>query len=209
MTGLVAQPGPIRGTITYAENDFRSRIEADGTCTFIPGSFATIVDRYSGTWDGTRGFITMSERPGAGWHMTSSFFVDRNVPVFPLAVSGKIDGRQANATATIQYRTQDVGTAGGVYVFALAPASRVQGANNPGVLKVGYAKVVGKTNHETPIACVLAQLTAAGQMVAVSSSNLAANGCRLSGLRRRQRRNRSLPRFGECTEQQYRDSADT
>src|SRR5688572_684560 len=116
VTGLVAQPGPIQGTITYAENDFRSRIEPDGTCTFIPGSFATIVDRYTGTWDGSRGVVTMSERPGAGWALTSSFFVDRNVPVFPLAVSGKIDGRQANANATLQFRTQDVGTTGNVYV---------------------------------------------------------------------------------------------
>lgn len=176
ITGLVAQPGPIRGTITYAENDFRSRIEADGTCTFIPGSFATIVDRYTGTWDGSRGFVTMSERPGAGWHMTSSFSVDQNVPVFPLSVSGKIDGRLANATATIQYRPQDLGTAGSVYVFALAPASRVTGASSTAKHSpTGWmAQAQDGQTMADPIPCVLAQLNSRGQLVAVSASDLQA-----------------------------------
>jgi hypothetical protein len=93
-------------------------------------------------------------------------------PVFPMTVTSNINTATATASAQIQYRPQDVGTQGSVFVFALAPASRVQGADTAGVLKVGRAKDEKKA--DTPIACVLAQLNASGQMVAVTSANLAA-----------------------------------
>jgi hypothetical protein len=89
-----------------------------------------------------------------------------------MVVRANIDAVTATAAADIQFRPQDVGTQGSVFVFALAPASRVQAAETEGVLKVGFAKDDKKA--DTPIACVLAQLNASGQMVAVTSSNLAA-----------------------------------
>jgi hypothetical protein len=46
-----------------------------------------------------------------------------------------------------------VGTTGSVFVFALAPATRVLAAEATGVLKVGLAKDEKKA--DTPIACVL------------------------------------------------------
>ena len=95
-----------------------------------------------------------------------------STPVFPMTVTSDINGTTATASAQIQFRPQDVGTQGSVYVFALAPQDRVQGAQNADVLKVGHAR--GGRKADTPIACVLAQLNASGQMVAVSSANLAA-----------------------------------
>ena len=93
-------------------------------------------------------------------------------PVFPMTVTSTITATSATASAAIQYRPQDVGSSGSVFVFALAPATRVLAAEAEGVLKVGFAKDEKKA--DTPIACVLAQLNSAGQMVAVTSANLAA-----------------------------------
>ena len=73
------------------------------------------------------------------------------VPVFLVVVSAA----NAIVSANIQYRAQDVGTSGSVYVFALVPAT---------LLKVA---------KDGPAPCVLAQLTPSG-LQQVSASNLQA-----------------------------------
>ncbi|MEO7743691.1 MAG: hypothetical protein ABIR98_12190 [Usitatibacter sp.] len=93
-------------------------------------------------------------------------------PVFPMVVTSNITPTSATASAQIQFKPEDVGSSGSIFVFALAPATRVLAAETEGVLKVGFAKDEKKA--DTPIACVLAQLNASGQMVAVTSANLAA-----------------------------------
>ena len=104
-----------------------------------------------------------------------TFKVDSAVipPVFPMTVRSNIDAVQATASADIQFRPQDVGTTGSVYVFALAPATRVQGSQAADVFKVGIAEGPA-AKADAPVACVLAQLNAAGQMVAVNANNLLA-----------------------------------
>ena len=82
-------------------------------------------------------------------------------PVFGMEVESEIDALIATATARITFRPQDVGTQQSIFVFAIAPESEVL-----------EAKSVSK--DDVPIGCVFAQLNAAGQMVAVNSSNLAA-----------------------------------
>ena len=90
------------------------------------------------------------------------------------ATTGK--GRDADVLevqAEVFFRPEDIGRTASLFTFALAPASGVRGGESSDAVRVGMAKLAGR-KADTPIACVLAQLNAGGQMVAVTSSNLAA-----------------------------------
>ncbi len=88
------------------------------------------------------------------------------VPVFPVVATGTL----SSVTANIRFRTQDVGTLGSVYVFALAPANIVKGGQAAKEAHIGpLAKGAPK---DVPVQCVLAQLNASGQLQAVSASSL-------------------------------------
>jgi hypothetical protein len=87
-------------------------------------------------------------------------------PVFPMTVTANITPVSATATAAIQYRAQDVGTAGSVYVFAVAPAGQVRGGRDPDAMPVG--KAIGAKAD----ACVISQLNSSGQLVAVTTAQL-------------------------------------
>ena len=86
-------------------------------------------------------------------------------PVFPMVVRSNITTTSATALADIQFRPQDVGSSGSVFVFALAPVDIVKAAPD------GTAPfVVGKTvstvgaKADPGVACVLAQLDSSGQL---------------------------------------------
>ena len=87
-------------------------------------------------------------------------------PVFPMTVTANITPTVANASAQIQYRAQDVGTSGSVFVFAVAPASQVHGVRADSI-QVGKA-------FEKAEACVISQLAPNGTLTAVSSAQLQA-----------------------------------
>ena len=96
-------------------------------------------------------------------------------PVFPMVVTGSITPTVANINAAIQYRPQDVGSTGSVYVFALAPANLVTNAAVSLDKHIGpVARGSGSNAKETPVACVLAQLTAGGQLTAATAGSLQA-----------------------------------
>ena len=171
MTGLtLSQPGPLQGTVTVRNGNFSDQQHANGTCSIRPGTFRDLLLRWDGHWDGQIGRFTL--RFDDGGDDVPGIFKAELPPVFKMQVRSQIDANTATAVADFQPRPQDAGTTQSVFVFAMAPESRVRGANNPDVLKLGKAKDERKA--ETPIGCVLAQLNAAGQMVAVSSANLAA-----------------------------------
>jgi hypothetical protein len=92
--------------------------------------------------------------------------------VFPVTVTSNITAQSATVSARIQYRAEDVGTTGSVYVFAIAPSTLVKGGLAAEAMKIGFAKDESKA--DTPIACVLAQLSQSGQMVAVTAEQLQA-----------------------------------
>jgi len=73
-------------------------------------------------------------------------------------------------SADIQFRAQDVGRQGSVFVFASAPATIVQGGLEAKAVKLGQART--DKAGETP--CVLAQRTSSGQLVALTASQLQA-----------------------------------
>ncbi|HYC35324.1 MAG TPA: hypothetical protein VEC19_02795 [Usitatibacter sp.] len=139
---------------------------------FLPGEDYTLTTSFNAIVD-TR---TVAGLPGAT--NTARYITAANVkiktsaPVFPMTVHASITPTSATASADILYRPEDVGKNGSVFVFALAPATIVSGADTRETMKIGYART--ETKADTPIACVLAQLNAAGQMVAVTSANLAA-----------------------------------
>ena len=174
MTGVnVAQPGTAQGTVTLRNALFNDQQHADGTCSIRPGTFRDLTMNYTGHWDGTRGsFISQYREGGDSFDVPGTFKVDVP-PVFPMVVRATIDATSATASADIQFRPQDVGTTGGVFVFATAPASQVQGGNAPGAMKIGEARNHSK-GFEKADSCVISQVNAAGQLVAVTGTQLQA-----------------------------------
>jgi hypothetical protein len=175
-TGLnLAQPGPLAGTDTVDYPEFLPIISADGTtCTGFTFTGLRSQESYpfSGTWNGTTGSfkVALPIVSGTDYSFSVSFKIDNPPPpVFPMVVSGSITSTVANITADIQFRPQDVGTAGSVYVFALAPATLVK---NAVVTGKHLGPVTNATAKDAPLPCVLAQLTSSGQLTAASSSSL-------------------------------------
>jgi hypothetical protein len=139
---------------------------------FIPGEDYQLLTSFNAIVDSR----TVAALPGASntarYITSTTVRIKTSVPVFPMTVRSTITPTTATASADIQFRPQDVGTNGSVFVFALAPSTIVAGGTASDAMKVGRARTEQKA--DTPIACVLAQLNAAGQMVAVTSANLAA-----------------------------------
>ena len=93
---------------------------------------------------------------------------------FPMTVTANIGPVVSSASASIQYRSEDVGASGSVYTFAVAPATIVKaGPADEPPLTVGFAKSADGAK-DSPVSCVLAQLNASGQLKAVSASSLQA-----------------------------------
>ena len=91
-----------------------------------------------------------------------------------MTVTADIGPTISNASANIQYRPQDVGSSGSVFVFAVAPSSAVKSAadGSPPVV-VGKALPAGGAKADA-VACVLSQLNDAGQLQAVTASSVQA-----------------------------------
>ena len=89
------------------------------------------------------------------------------VPVFGAVASGSF----TDVTAQLSFRPQDVGRSANIYVFALAPADRVSGAAGEAL---PLAKATRGDGLEGEVPCVLAQLTASGQLRGVSASSMQA-----------------------------------
>ena len=126
------------------------------------------------TWDGSTGTFNFFNPPPTATETnitTGSFTADFAAasPVFSLSVSNIAD-ITANASAQIQFRAQDVGQQQSVFVFAMAPINVVQ---NP-IKSAGLTWEFRASPKDLPVQCVLAQLSASGQLVGVSASTLQA-----------------------------------
>ncbi len=153
-------------------NNFRSvTIPAN---TFEPGREYTFLVRFNAFVDDGRN-AALGSYNAAIYRSETAIRVKAERPQpFPMTVTSSIGPTVASASAVIQYRPQDVGSTGSVYVFALAPAdlAKAAPAGDPPL-------VVGKTisangRKDTAVSCVLAQLNASGQLQAVSVSSLQA-----------------------------------
>ena len=178
MTGLNLAGTSLQGTIV------QQVVFPGGLCDSPPSTF-DFNFTYTGSWNpGTRtGSITIAGPTctGPSAQICQTLFTTFPatikseavpLPVFPMTVTANITPTVANAAAQIQYRPQDVGTSGSVFVFAVAPASRVQGVREDSV-RVGLARDQIKA-FEKADACVISQLTPSGTLVAVSSAQMQA-----------------------------------
>src|SRR4029079_14296475 len=84
--------------------------------------------------------------------------------VFPMTVTSNIGAVTSTATAQSQPRPQDVGQTASVFVFAVAPSTRVINASQAKAAAIAW-KAEGAT-RDTPVQCVLAQLNSSGQLQA-------------------------------------------
>ena len=163
ITGLaLGAPGPISGT-ALLKNVFRTgttcadRVFSDGTAAV------------SGTWNGSSGTLSLAFNDAR----FDGTFTGQSVQT---RVAASIGSSTSTVQADILFRPQDIGTAGSVYVLAVAPVTVVRAAllkDSGDVLPpLGYAKT--KEGKDTSVACVLAQINQAGQLQAVSASSLRA-----------------------------------
>ena len=159
----LAAPGSVQGSFKMTNAGGGVTRNPDGTC-FVMGPVHDVTGSYSGTWSGTTGvlvFAVVDDVTGGTIRLDGTFTADISAPppVFQMVVSASIDANIANASAAIQFRPQDVGSTGSVFVFALAPRSLAKEA------MADYSK-------DAPAPCVLAQLNASGQLTSTSASSL-------------------------------------
>ncbi len=95
------------------------------------------------------------------------------LPAFGLFATSRGPESAPVVNASVAFRPADVGSTGGVFVFAVAPASLVQRAAPVEPMVVGKARRRDRAKADG-VACVLAQLNASGQLVGVSASTLQA-----------------------------------
>lgn len=169
VTGLnLAQSGTVQGTIT---------VNTPGT-TRLPGGICesggnahTEQLTYIGTWNlaTATGSLTVTGPDGPPDVFQVNFRADiaAPAPVFPMTVQADIGPQTSRATANINFRPEDVGRNGSVFVFASAPAARVVGGLEAKAVHLGKA-----SKADTP--CVLAQMNPQGQLVAVTIGQLQA-----------------------------------
>ena len=178
ITGLaLATTGSIQGNITMAAWSYEIEIRTDGSCAIKPATIGPATFPYSGTWNGATSTGTLAMRvlddPAFTVPGTFKANVSAPPPVFPMTVRSNIDAVSATAVADIQFRPQDVGTSGSVYVFAVAPSGVVKGGKDAKAVVVGEARSTSKAGEKAD-ACVISQLNSAGQLVAVTFAQLQA-----------------------------------
>lgn len=175
LTGLNLTQASLQGTITIA-------VLTPISCTQV--DTINFVYSYSGSWSPTArtGSITINGPTCSfmGSDICASFTTSIPAtikaatvppPVFPMTVTTNITPVSATASAQINFRPQDVGTTGSVYVFAVAPAAQVHGGRDPGATTIGLTRAKAGEKADS---CVISQVNAAGQLVAVSAAQLQA-----------------------------------
>lgn len=163
-------PGVLQRSSDVPNQNFVSYIVP--ASAFIPGEDYQLVTSFNAVVD-SRNVTGLPGSSNTARYITATTVrIKTTVPVFPMVVRSSITAATATASADIQFKPEDLGRSASVFVFALAPATIVSGGQSSQAMKVGLARTEQKA--DTPVACVLAQLSASGQMVAVTSANLAA-----------------------------------
>lgn len=168
ITGLdTSRAGDIQGSVEMSQDALI--LASTAGCTI--SGFVPHTRTYSGTWNGSSGGAFLVQ-PSYGFPNAGSYTANIAAsPTFPMRTSVAVSPATATVSASVQPRAQDVGSNGSVYVFAHAPASLVIGA--PPIKRDPGSHAPGQTDDEA-IVCVLAQLNANGQLVAVSPSTMQA-----------------------------------
>jgi hypothetical protein len=174
MTGLdLSRAGPISGQMRFTRFFVtEDRVMPGGIC--VLEETGDLVIAFTGTWNGNSATLSIPPMQHEDGPIAfSASFQSGTAPAFTVAVNSRIDNQTATVTATMQPRPEDLGRTQSVYVFALAPQSLVQPRPVPDPMPP-LAKAQGKGPKADAIACVLAQLNASNQLVAVSASSMQA-----------------------------------
>jgi hypothetical protein len=159
LTGVsLSSAGSFSGTLVLANDVSSSDAHGSNICTYDTSGPATS-SPYTATVTGNgSGEVRLAGTSDSGFPYTfaGGYTATGVDPPFPLTVTSNITDATANAAAQVQFRPQDVGSAGQVYVFALAPRS------------LAHAALLAKDDGD----CVLAQVNGAGQLVGVSASTM-------------------------------------
>ncbi len=155
-------PGSNTLSFTFPPNTFVA-----GQEYVIGGGFQALVDVHP-----------VAGLPGstnaAYYRTTTTIRLLATAPVFPMTVTSNIGPVTSTVSAQIQYRPQDVGTSGSVFVFASAPSDVVKASpDKEAPLQLGHPKRADGSK-DTSVVCVLAQLSGSGQLQAVSAAALQA-----------------------------------
>ena len=167
----LGQSGPLQGTAVVTDHPV-IRPPGGGACQ-VAAQTRTTTHAFTGTWNlaTKRGTLNVAgSEPGEVAVLNFGADLTATEPVFPMTVSSRIDTASATVTANINFRSQDVGRTGSVFVFASAPAQRVRGGLEAKAVKLGSAAVGPKAE---PQPCVLAQMSPQG-LQAVTTDQLAA-----------------------------------
>jgi hypothetical protein len=167
----LAQSGTYSGTVIIAPVGWENVNSGNGICT-VTFQHPSAAIPYTVSWNATTatGTGTFVTEDGPSETFTFNADIVAPPPVFPMVVQSQINANTATASANIQFRPQDVGQSGGVFTFASAPATQVQGGLQASAMKLGNARMGNKADAP----CVLAQVSPSGQLVAVSAAQLQA-----------------------------------
>ena len=125
---LPSPPGPVSVTVTAPNADLNSTLQPDGTCVYSTRN-KDFVQSLAGRWDGQQGTLSGTHVDNDGFvvNIVATYTADVGAP-FTMAVDSSVTGPIANATASVQFASNLVGTTQSVYVFALAPPAIVKSA---------------------------------------------------------------------------------
>ena len=166
ITGLdLASAAAFSGSVTLS--GVRESVSNAGQPCVLGSSSKTESLAYTGTWNpatGSGALVATGSDEGGAFTVSFAFTatVDAPPPVFEMTVMKEITATTANAAAQIQFRPQDVGSSGSIFVFAYAPRAKLSG------LALAKAGDVPKADGD----CVVAQLDSSGRLVARSASQL-------------------------------------
>jgi hypothetical protein len=164
-TNVVVGSNTVTGVLTFTPGFYDFNRQANGTCSLTNPTPPEVVP-FTLSWNPATGTGT-GVVGDFGGIVTFKADLGAPPPTFPMVVHADITPVTATASADIQFRPQDVGQSGGVFVFASAPATQVQGGLLAKAVHLGTA-----AKADTP--CVLAQASPTGQLVAVTASQLQA-----------------------------------
>ena len=147
--------------------------------TFLPGNEYVIGGVFNALVDVKPNGSLPGSLNVAAYGANTFVTIKADPAIFDMTVVSNITPTVANVTANIGYRPQDIGSTQSVYVFAVAPSTFVAKSAGAKLEEFGgmarrSGAAAGTLAKDTAVACVLAQVTAGGQLTAASSGSLQA-----------------------------------
>jgi len=165
----LASNGTSSATMTLSGLGQVTAIGAGQACTFNDNGGALALKINVQYTAGSATFTSALAPDPANWLYGAFSTPTANPPVFPMNVFGDLRPNVVSGAVTVQVRPQDLNVPQNIYVFAHAPSNLVQGAHAAKRAPGDHATAI---TADDAIVCVLAQVDAAGRLVAASASTM-------------------------------------